>query len=325
MNWLSKFLPTLLKFSKEDAEIYVIDNGSTDNSIELINKDFHEVKTIELKENLGFAGGYNEGLKQLDHQYFILVNSDIEVTESWITPLIKMLDQNPDASSVQPKILNYNSKEEFEYAGAAGGFIDMFAYPICRGRIFTTIEKDNGQYDDNCEIFWSSGACMAVRADVFSTYNGFDKDFFAHMEEIDLCWRLKNNGRKILFCHESIVYHVGGGTLIYNSPRKTFLNYRNNLCMIHKNYYGSLPLFLLIIIRIYLDQLSGLRFLIKGDITNVIAIYKAQFSYLFKIPELKAKRVANKQAVFINLTGVLNRSVIWEYFLEQKRIFAKIF
>ncbi len=323
-NWLRKFLPIFIKFSSDISEVVVIDNGSTDQSIQLLESDFKDVKVVTLETNLGFAGGYNEGLKELKHDYFIIVNSDIEVTENWIPPLLSILKNNPNVAAVQPKILNYNKKNEFEYAGAAGGFIDILGYPFCKGRIFDNLERDNNQYNQVSEIFWSSGACMVIKSIDFKKHGGFDADFFAHMEEIDLCWRLKNNGKSIMYCPESTVYHIGGGTLNYNSPKKTLLNYRNNLWMIHKNFMGKNPLFIIIVFRIILDQISGLRFLVKGEIKNLIAIYRAHIQYFTNLSSIQKKRKKIKKIPLNEMNGVLNHIIIWEYFINQKRIFTEI-
>jgi GT2 family glycosyltransferase len=324
VNWLKKFLPKFIQFSKKDADLIVIDNGSTDNSVELIHQQFKEIETLTLEKNLGFAGGYNEGLKQLNHKHFIIVNSDIEVTKNWISPIIKLLESDDQIAAVQPKILNYNKKQEFEYAGAAGGFIDIFGYPFCRGRIFYNVEKDLGQYDGDLDIFWSSGACMAIKSKDFKEIGGFDFDFFAHMEEIDLCWRLKNQGKRIMFCSKSLVYHVGGGTLNYNTPKKTFLNYRNNLWMIHKNFSGKSPLWLVILIRIILDQISGFRFIIEGNPKNILQINKAQIGYFKNILKIHKKRNKIKKHPLRKMKGVLNNLLIWEYFVKQKKYFNEI-
>ena len=311
--------------SKKDAKIYVIDNGSNDNSVNFLKSSFTEINVIELTNNLGFAGGYNEGLKKIDSKYFIIVNSDIEVTPNWISPLVKILENNSNISAVQPKILSHKNKGQFEYAGAAGGFIDRLGYPFCRGRVFDHLELDNGQYDKHSEIFWSSGACMAIKAKDFNNVGGFDEDFFAHMEEIDLCWRLKNLGKSIFYTGESIVYHVGGGTLKYNAPRKTYLNYRNNLWMIHKNYKSNLPLFLFILLRMILDQISGIKLILSGNFNGYFSILKAHFHYLFTLRKTQAKRVKLSKKHFKSLSGYYNNSTIWDYFFLGKKEFSKIF
>jgi len=239
--------------------------------------------------------------------------------------LVKILENNSNISAVQPKILSHKNKRQFEYAGAAGGFIDRLGYPFCRGRIFDHLELDNGQYDKHSEIFWSSGACMAIKAKDFNYVGGFDEDFFAHMEEIDLCWRLKNIGKSIFYSGESVVYHVGGGTLKYNAPRKTYLNYRNNLWMIHKNYKSNLPLFLFILLRMILDQISGIKLILSGNFNSYFSILKAHFYYLFTLRKTQAKRVKLSKKHFKSLSGCYNNSTIWDYFFLGKKEFSKIF
>ena len=239
--------------------------------------------------------------------------------------MVKILENNSNISAVQPKILSHKNKRQFEYAGAAGGFIDFLGYPFCRGRIFDHLELDNGQYNKYSEIFWSSGACMAIKAEDFNNAGGFDEDFFAHMEEIDLCWRLKNIGKSIFYSSESVVYHVGGGTLKYNSPRKTYLNYRNNLWMIHKNYKSNFPLFLFILLRMILDQISGIKLILSGNSSGYFSILKAHFYYLFTLRKTQAKRVKLSKKHFKSLSGYYNNSTIWDYFFLGKKEFSKIF
>ena len=323
-NWLKKFIPTFIIHSKEDADIYVIDNGSSDDSLNYLKKNSPAIKTIPLEKNLGFAGGYNEGLKKINAEFFIIVNSDVEVTKKWILPLIKVLKNNENISAVQPKIKSYKNKDYFEYAGAAGGFIDLLAYPFCRGRVFDYTELDKKQYDTHREIFWASGACMAIKSRDFNDVGGFDKDFFAHMEEIDLCWRLKNLGKNIFYTSESTVYHFGGGTLKYSSPKKTYLNYRNNLWMIHKNFKGNTPLFLFVLIRILLDQISGIKLILSGDIKGYLSIVKAHLSYLTSIGKMNVKRKQFSKLNFHKLKGYSNKSTIWNYFFLKKKTFSEM-
>ena len=323
-NWLKKFIPTFIIHSKEDADIYVIDNGSSDDSLNYLKKNSPAIKTISLEKNLGFAGGYNEGLKKINAEFFIIVNSDVEVTKKWILPLIKVLKNNENISAVQPKIKSYKNKDYFEYAGAAGGFIDLLAYPFCRGRVFDYTELDKKQYDTHREIFWASGACMAIKSRDFKDVGGFDKDFFAHMEEIDLCWRLKNLGKNIFYTSESTVYHFGGGTLKYSSPKKTYLNYRNNLWMIHKNFKGNTPLFLFILIRILMDQISGIKLILSGDIKGYLSIVKAHLSYLTSIGKMNVKRKQFSKLNFHKLKGYSNKSTIWNYFFLKKKTFSEM-
>lgn len=241
-NWLEKFLPNVLEFS-DNANIYVIDNASTDHSIPFIEKYFPTVKLIKNKENTGFADGYNQGLKSIDEEIYCLLNSDVQVTENWISPIMKLFEKNKEIAAIQPKIRSFEDEKFFEFAGAGGGMIDNLGYPFCRGRLFNNLEEDKGQYDDETEIFWASGCAFFIRRKDFWNMNGFDARFFAHQEEIDLCWRLKNSGRKIFYCGKSTVFHVGGGTLNKQSAFKTYLNFRNNLTMLLKNtplilYFG---------------------------------------------------------------------------------------
>ena len=288
-SWLEKFLPTLLKHSK-DASVFIADNASTDDSVIFLKEYFPEVEIIINKTNGGYAKGYNEALHQISAEYFVLINSDIEVSQNWLTHVINLMDSNTSIAACQPKILAYNDKEKFEYAGASGGFIDNLGYPFCRGRIFENTERDENQYNDAIEIFWATGACLFVRASHFWEVGGLDEDFFAHQEEIDLCWRLKNKGYIIMVEPKSVVYHVGGGTLDAGSPLKTYLNFRNNLQMLFKNLPIN-SLLRIIPIRLILDGIAALTYLKKEKgLKHLIAILKAHFSFYFKIPALITKR-----------------------------------
>jgi hypothetical protein len=292
--WLDKFLPFLIKYSQE-ATIFMADNASDDNSVEFIKSNFPEVKIIRNDINGGYAKGYNDALRKINAEYFVLINSDIEVTKSWLTPIIKLMDFDKNIAACQPKILDYNCKKKFEYAGASGGFIDNLGYPFCRGRIFESLEEDKEQYNDAVEIFWATGACLFVRAAHFNEVNGLDEDFFAHQEEIDLCWRFKNNGYKVMVQPSSVVFHVGGGTLNTDSPFKTYLNFRNNLYMLFKNL-SITSLFIVIPIRLLLDGIAALTFLKRSNgMKHLLAIAKAHFSFYFELPKLIAKRVAITQ------------------------------
>ena len=305
--WLEKFLPTLVKHSQE-ATVFVADNGSNDDSVSFLTQEFPTVKIIENNENLGFPGGYNKALNHIHADYYVLINSDVEVTENWLSPIISLMDSDRQIAACQPKILDYNNKGKFEYAGASGGFIDNLGYPFCRGRIFDDLEEDKGQYNDATEVFWATGACIFVRADAFWEVGGFDADFFAHQEEIDLCWRMKNKGYKIMVEPKSVVYHVGGGTLDAGSPFKTHLNYRNNLKMLFKNL--PLPsLFFIIPIRLVLDGVATLTFLTKAKgIGHLFAVMKAHFAFYFEIPKLIAKRRKINQKS--SLTEKMNYSIL---------------
>ena len=291
-SWLEKFLPNVILHSPE-AEIYVIDNASTDNSVQYLKDHFPEVKIVMNKENFGFAGGYNQGLKNIDSDIYCLLNSDVEVTENWLEPILQLYYKDPNISAVQPKILSYQNKDEFEFAGAAGGLMDNLGYPYCRGRIFDDLEKDNGQYDDETEIFWASGCALFIKSKDFWEQNGFDERFFAHQEEIDLCWRLKNSGKKIFYTYKSVVYHVGGGTLNKQNPQKTFLNFRNNLSMMAKNLPFPKVLWL-VFFRLCLDGIAGIYFGLKNGFPHLWAVVRAHFGFYAQLPET-IKRRGNHQ------------------------------
>jgi len=276
-NWLEKFLPSVVRFSP-NAEIYVIDNFSNDDSINFLQNNFPTVKIIKNDRNYGFAGGYNEGLKKIEADFYCLLNSDVEITENWIEPVLNLFEKDSSISAIQPKILSFNNKNYFEFAGAAGGLIDNLGYPYCRGRIFDDLEEDKDQYNDETEIFWASGCCLFIRSKDFWKQKGFDERFFAHQEEIDLCWRLINSGKKIFYTGKSKVYHVGGGTLNKQSAQKTYLNIRNNLSMMLKN----LPfpkLIWLIFFRLFLDGIAGVYFGLKQGFPHLWAVVRAHFGF----------------------------------------------
>ncbi len=305
--WLEKFLPTLQEYSQE-ATIFVADNASTDDSVDYVKINFPTVKIIINASNGGYAKGYNDVLKHIDSEYFVLINSDIEVTAGWLSPIIALMDNDKQIAACQPKILDYNNKNNFEYAGASGGFIDNLGYPFCRGRIFDSVEEDKGQYNDAIEVFWATGACLFVRAVHYNEVGGLDEDFFAHQEEIDMCWRLKNKRYKIMVEPKSVVYHVGGGTLNAGSPFKTHLNFRNNLFMLFKNLPTS-SLFTIIPMRLVLDGVAALTFLNKEKgLEHVLAIAKAHFSFYFAIPNLIAKHQKINQKN--SLVGKKNWSIL---------------
>ena len=319
--WLEKFLPNLLKNSLE-ATIFMADNASTDDSVDFVKNNFPNVKIIVNASNGGYAKGYNDALKQIDAEYFVLINSDIEVTEGWLSSIINLMDSDKKIAACQPKLLDYNNKNKFEYAGASGGFIDNLGYPFCRGRIFDDLEQDRGQYNDAIEVFWASGACFFVRASHFNVIGGLDEDFFAHQEEIDLCWRLKNKGYKIMVQPKSVVYHVGGGTLNAGSPFKTHLNFRNNLFMLFKNLPTS-ALFTTISIRLVLDGVAALTFLSKKKgLQHVLAIAKAHFIFYFEIPKLIIKRQKIKQKN--TLTGKVDYSILLKNRISGIKHFSEL-
>jgi len=277
------FLPSVLLHSQAYAEVIVADNASTDGSVDFLKEAFPQVRIIQNNQNGGFAQGYNDALKQVEAEYFILLNSDIEITENWIQPVIALMDSDPQIAACQPVIRSYHHREKFEYAGAAGGFIDAYGYPFCRGRIFQYLEEDHGQYDNPVEVFWATGACMFVRADVFEKFGGFDVDFFAHMEEIDFCWRVKHEGYKIMVCPQSKVFHIGGGTLPKQSSFKTYLNMRNNISMLYKNLPSErlLPVFAA---RLILDGVAAFKFLVDGGFDDFWAVVRAHMSFYRRYP-----------------------------------------
>ena len=320
-KWLEKFLPTLITHS-DKAEIYVIDNQSSDDSISYIKNNYKKVNLIINQLNGGYAKGYNDGLKKIDAEYFILINSDIEVTKNWTKPIIDLMESSKQIAACQPKILDYNNKHMFEYAGASGGFIDYLGYPYCRGRIFNNIESDQGQYNDPIEIFWATGACICVRSKYFEEINGFDEDFFAHQEEIDLCWRFKNKKYKIMCQPKSTVFHVGGGTLDPRSSFKTYLNFRNNLYMLFKNLH-ILDLLIVIPVRLVLDGVAALTFIInKNGIAHFYSIIKAHFSFYCNIFKLISKRKEIKQKR--GHTGKTKNSIVFASKIKNISIFSKL-
>ena len=329
LNWngkrfLEKFLPSIVSNNSSDAQIIVADNASTDDSISFLTANYPHIDIIKNSANGGFAKGYNDALKKVNAEYYVLLNSDVEVTPQWIEPIIKLMDSDKSIAACQPKIKDYNKKAFFEYAGAAGGFIDKYGYPFCRGRILNTIEEDKGQYNDTREVFWATGACLFVRADYYHQVEGFDEDFFAHMEEIDLCWRLKNYDYKIMYCADSVVYHVGGGTLNKTSPKKTFLNFRNNLILLCKNHppdYFYLKLF----IRFILDGIAGLKFLISGKFSHFMAVIKAHFSFYASFGKtLKKRKKLKTEIKQYTTTSVYLQSIIADYYLRRTRAFSEI-
>ena len=311
IEWIKKFLPTIIDKSS-NANIYVADNASTDGTVEYIKENFTNVNVIQNYSNEGYAKGYNDALKNLNEKYFVLINSDIEVTENWLNPIIDLMEDNIDIAACQPKILDYNNRNKFEYAGASGGYIDTLGYPYCRGRIFSDLEEDSNQYDDIKEVFWASGACFFVRSEHFKEVNGFDNDFFAHQEEIDLCWRLKNCGYKVMVNPQSVVYHVGGGTLNSTSPFKTYLNFRNNLFMLYKNL-PFLKLLITLLFRLPLDGIAAITFLKKEDgIGHLFSILRAHLIFYISIPLLTIKRskIKRKRKVL----GISNFSILFKYY-----------
>ncbi len=323
LNWngkalLEKFLPSVILHS-EDATVYVADNASTDDSLAFIKAQYPTVKIIQNKTNGGYAKGYNDALKHVDEDIYCLLNSDVEVTQHWLSPIHKLFQSEPETAIIQPKILDYKNESYFEYAGAAGGFIDKFGYPYCRGRIFDTIEKDNGQYNDTTRIFWASGACFFIRKRVFDSLGGFDASYFAHMEEIDLCWRAHNAGFLAKYVGSSTVYHVGGATLDSADPKKTYLNFRNSLFTLTKNLPKNV--FLIVFTRLILDGFAALKFLTEFKFRHIIAIVKSHYNFFSKLPELiKKRKILRKNYQADSTSFYYNiKSIVWFYFIKNQR------
>jgi len=330
LNWnglgfLQKFLPTLIKYTPQSgAEIVVADNGSTDSSMEFMEKEHPSIRTLRLEKNYGFSGGYNRALEQIDSSYFLLLNSDIEVTEGWLDPLLKAMEDDQRVAACTPKILNYQQKSYFEYAGAAGGFIDRFGYPFCRGRIFDALEEDRGQYDDSTELFWGTGACLLIRSHLWKTVGGLDEQFFAHMEEIDLCWRLKRMGHVILSVPSSRVYHVGGGTLERGHPMKTFLNFRNNLLLLYKNLPQK-QRGITILVRMIFDGISALRFLLQGAFKDFRAVLRAHRAFYGMKGSYRGTNKKNKTGRNnVIVSGIYPGSIVADFFLLGKKRFTQL-
>ena len=323
LNWngkkiLEQFLPSVVEFS-EEATIYVADNASTDKSIPYLKEKFNKVTIIQNKTNGGYAKGYNDALKNVTEDLLVLLNNDVEVTQNWLQPIINEFKRDDSLIAAQPKILDFNNKRYFEYAGAGGGFIDQLGYPYCRGRIFNTIEKDKGQYNDINKIFWASGACFIVRSNEFKELNGFDENFFAHQEEIDLCWRIQQNGGIIKYIGNSTVYHVGGATLSNINPTKTFYNFRNSLLMLVKNIKSS-KVWIILFMRLLMDGIAGIHFLIQGKWKHTLAIIKAHFSFYSLLPRYINKEYKiRKEIKYYHI-----KSIVWNYFIRKKRIFKEL-
>lgn len=325
LNFLKKFVPPLVERTVySGAELHVADNCSTDESVAWLKSEAPQVKIIQNQDNRGFAGGYNLALSQIEADYFVLLNQDVEVTEGWLEKIMAQISDRDDVGGAQPKILAYHEREKFEYAGAAGGFIDRFGYPFCRGRIFYETEIDNGQYDEDLETFWATGACLIVRADLYKELGGLDERFFAHMEEIDLCWRVQNAGYKIITVCESVVYHVGGGSLPQGNPRKVFLNFRNNLAMMYKN----LPLgemLIKVFVRLILDGLAAARFVMIREWSGIGAILKAHFSFYGNLGywTRQRKAIKNKRPMK-TMSGFYPGNITWQFFGKGKKRFSDL-
>lgn len=329
LNWngaemLRRFLPSVVEHSPE-AEVVVADNGSTDNSLEILREEFPGVKTIAFSENYGFAEGYNKALAQTETPYALLLNSDVEVTPGWLRPLLDFMESHPEAAACQPKILNCNHREFFEYAGACGGYLDSLGYPYCRGRVMGVVERDEGQYDgEPVSVFWATGAAMLIRTDIYNKVRGLDARFFAHQEEIDLCWRLRSRGYGVWCVSESKVYHLGGATLDKSNPRKTFLNFRNNLLMIYKNLPADRRVGVMAL-RYFLDYLAAFQKLLTGDRKEALAIVRARFEYSHIHHEFDDVRRENLEAATVkDIPEMRPNSLLWAYYVKGVRKFSEL-
>jgi len=329
LAYTQQFLSSVVSTEYPNLEIYIIDNNSTDDVCTYIKENYPIVKLIKLDSNEGFAGGYNTGLSQIEADYFVLLNQDVEVPKNWVQPIIEAMESDKNLAICQPKILAQKNKTAFEYAGASGGFLDLLGYPFCRGRIFDEIENDNGQYNQLVACFWASGAAFFIKASLFKSIGGFDATFFAHFEEIDLCWRAKNAGYKVATIPEAYVYHIGGSVIDYQSPKKTFLNFRNGLVLLHKNLpvkqlLWKLPL------RFLLDVVAAYRALLSKDVQTYKAIAKAHFSYLSNLKLWQQQRKISQKQVNLNkiaspnLKGIYKKSIVWDYFVKNKKRFGDL-
>lgn len=329
LNWngeamLRRFLPTVVRYSCDEAEIWVADNASDDASVQLLREHFPSVRLIQLDKNYGFAEGYNRALAQIEAEYYVLLNSDVEVTHHWLTPLVEYMDAYPDVAACQPKLLSEANRDYFEYAGASGGFIDRYGYPFCRGRIFNTVEEDNGQYDYIIDILWATGACMLIRSADYREAHGLDGRFFAHNEEIDLCWRLRQRGRRIVCIPESEVYHVGGGTLPKSNPTKTFLNFRNNLTMLYKNLPDG-ELKGVMRVRRVLDYVAALKMLVAdrswADFKAVVKARRAFYRWRHNFDDDRREIGRTRTA---GPSERVDYSILWQYYVKGRKTFSRL-
>lgn len=325
LNWngkkfLEKFLPGVILHSSGKADIIIADNASSDDSLDYMANNHPGIRIIRLDKNYGFASGYNLALRQIEADFYILLNSDIEVSDNWIAPVIGLMEENPDVAACQPKIRSFYDRDKFEYAGAAGGFIDKYGYPFCQGRLFQSLEKDEGQYEEARDVFWATGACMFVRADVFHKLGGFDDDFFAHMEEIDFCWRAKNQGYRIMYCPASTIFHIGGGTLPKNNSRKTYLNIRNNIIMLYKNLEDN-RLTRVLAARQILDYVAAFKFLIDGGFKDMISVLKAHYYFWTHLSKLKKKR---EKIPHNKVSQIYWGNVVMEHYIHRKKSFRQL-
>ena len=330
LNWngakmLRQYLPTVLQYSRDEATVYVADNASTDDSIDWLKEHYPECRLIRFDKNWGFAEGYNKSLEQIDAEYFLLLNSDVEVTHHWLTPMIELMDNHPDIAACQPKLLSVFNHDQFEYAGASGGFLDRYGYPFCRGRIFETVEEDDGQYDYQSDILWATGAALLVRARIYKEVGGLDGRFFAHNEEIDLCWRMRIRGYRVVCVPESCVYHVGGGTLPKGNPMKTFLNFRNNLTMLYK----CLPdeeLATVMRVRWFLDYLAAWEMLLlKRNWGDFKAVYRARRAFrLWKADFADDRQTIQSSRVLSQIPERRSFSLLWQYYVKGRKHFSEL-
>lgn len=330
LNWngaemLRQFLPSVVCNSAGvEIDVYVADNASTDNSLDILANEFPAVRTIVLEKNYGFADGYNKALKEVKAEYYVLLNSDVEVTEHWLEPMVSYLDKHQEIAACQPKLRSWHEKEYFEYAGACGGFMDRYGYPFCRGRIMSELEKDNGQYDSVASVFWATGAALFIRSEDYWEAGGLDGRFFAHMEEIDLCWRLRSRGRGLVCVPQSVVYHVGGATLKKENPRKTFLNFRNNLVMLYKNL-PERELSFVMFVRCLLDYVAALTFLLKGEASNAMAVVKARHAFHRMKGEFTEMRKENLEKTSLqSIPERIKSSILVLYYLKGKKCFSQL-
>ena len=321
--FLEKFLPSVCASDYHQLEIVVADNASSDDSVAYVRSAFPQVRLIELDQNYGFTGGYNRALKQVEAEYYILLNSDVEVDRNWIKPLVEMAIKQPEIAAIQPKLLAWHQKEAFEYAGASGGYIDRYGFPFCRGRIFENLEHDKGQYNDPVRVFWASGAALFIRSEAYHTIGGLDEDFFAHMEEIDLCWRLQNAGSEVWICPQSVVYHVGGGTLQKSNPRKTYYNFRNGLILLLKNLPPG-KVFSVICMRLLLDHIAAYRFLFQGKTGDFKAIAAAHRHFILRLGQWKQKRKVHQGNRAYFGSEVFRGSIVWSHFIQKITAFSQL-
>ena len=321
-QYLEQFLPSVVKYSKPH-EVIIADNCSTDDSVEYLKSNYPSLEIIEIPFNQGYSAGYNYALQKVNSEYYILLNSDIEVTENWIDPVIESIERDNNVVAAQPKIKSFHEPEKFEYAGAAGGYLDKYGYAFCRGRIFETLESDTGQYDDEKSIFWATGACLFIKSNDFHELGGFDDRFFAHMEEIDLCWRINRTGKQVIYCPNSVIYHVGGGTLEKSNPKKTYLNFRNGLSMLLKNY-SLLELFTKLPVRILLDWVAVIKFSFDSP-KHGFAIVKAHIDAIGNLyGTIKRRKAFSRKFQGQNEAHLYNKSIVWQYFAKNKKYYSDL-